>query len=210
MARQVLEQALEAFPGYHYTLANLGKLAGMEGDWKQAVVYYRQRYEVAPHPENLFDLADAMERAGDTAAAEAAFRQFEKEALLEVGGHDSANRELMAYYARNAKTAQEAWKLAERELERRRDVFTLARAAEAALANGTASEAWRLVDRVLKIGYRDADVLYLAGRVLAEQGESTRSRELFAEAAAFNPKAPSARLAMERLLGGGSTAMAGR
>jgi tetratricopeptide (TPR) repeat protein len=116
----------------------------------------------------------------------------------------------MAYYARNAKTAQEAWKLAERELERRRDVFTLARAAEAALANGKASEAWGLVDGVLKTGYRDADVLYLAGRVLAERGESARSREFFTEAAAFNPKAPSAGLAMERLLGGGSTAMTGR
>lgn len=210
MARQVLEQALEAFPGYHYTLANLGTLAAMEGDWKQAVVYYRQRYETAPHPENLFELADAQERAGEMAAAEASFRKFEKEALLEAGGHDSANRELIAYYARNAKTAPEAWKLAERELQRRQDVFTLARAAEAAMANGNTSEAWNLVDRVLKTGYRDADVLYLAGRVVAERGEISRSREFFAEAAAFNPKAPSARLAMERLKGGGSTAVAGR
>lgn len=210
MARQVLEQALEAFPGYHYTLANLAKLAGMEGDWKQAVELYSQRYQAAPHPENLFDLADAQERAGNTRAAKENWQRFELEALAEAGSHDNANRELIAWYTRRAENYAAAWKLAQRELEHRQDVFTLARAAEAALVNDKASEAWNLLDRVLKTGYKDADLLYLAGRVLAAQGEQGRSREFFAEAASFNPKAPSAKLAMAQLTGDHNSAMVRR
>ena len=206
MARQLLEQANEAFPGYHYTLANLGKLAGMEGDWKQAAALFARRYEMAPHPENLFDLADAQERAGEPIAAEDTWKRFEKAALAESEGNDNANRELIAYYTRRADKHADAWVLAQKELERRSDVFTSIRATEALLVNGKVDDAWQTVNGVLKVGYRDAETLYLAGRIAGERGDDARRNELFAEAAAFNPKAEHAKLAMEKLLGGRSSA----
>src|SRR3989449_6218798 len=63
-AEKYLQQALTLFPGYHYALGNLAKVRIQQKRYDEAVQLLQQRYEAAPHAENLFDLAEALRLAG--------------------------------------------------------------------------------------------------------------------------------------------------
>jgi tetratricopeptide (TPR) repeat protein len=47
-AEELLQQALAAFPSYHYALRNLGKVREQQKRYDEAVALFRQRYEAAP------------------------------------------------------------------------------------------------------------------------------------------------------------------
>ncbi len=63
-----------------------------------AVALLEKRYAAAPHAENLFALAEALDRAGRKDAAAKDFAEFEQKALRESNITDNANHELIAYY----------------------------------------------------------------------------------------------------------------
>lgn len=151
-AESALTEALRLFPRYHYALGTLGTLRMEQHRWAEAVELFEQRYAVAPQPENLYPLAEALERAGRSREARRAFHTFEQRALKESGGSDNANRELIFYYIDHAHEPARALRLAEREFARREDVYTLDAYAWALHANGRDGEAQSLIDRVRKIG----------------------------------------------------------
>lgn len=151
-AESALTEALRLFPRYHYALGALGTLRMEQHRWAEAVELFEQRYELAPHPENLYPLAEALERAGRPQEARKAFRTFERQALKESGGSDNANRELIFYYVDHAHEPARALRLAKREVARREDVHTLDAYAWALHANGHDAEAQSQLDRVRKIG----------------------------------------------------------
>jgi len=59
-AEQALQTALLKFPGYHYALGNLAKVRIQQKRYADAVELLQQRYQAAPHAENLYDLAEAL------------------------------------------------------------------------------------------------------------------------------------------------------
>src|SRR5713226_8298212 len=97
-AESLLQQALMKFPGYHYALGNLAKARIAQGRYYEAVTLLRQRYQAAPHAENLYDLAEALEFAGNVGEMKSAFAEFETKSLLESVRADNSNRELIFYY----------------------------------------------------------------------------------------------------------------
>jgi len=122
-AETMLAEALALFPDYHYALANLAKVRTAQGRLSEAVELLRKRYAIAPHPENLYELAVALERSGGSDEAAPLFESFVANALAESKGWDNANRELIAYLV-DVDPAQ-ALSIARREIDRRSDVFTL-------------------------------------------------------------------------------------
>jgi tetratricopeptide (TPR) repeat protein len=124
-AERALREALRLFPGYHYALGNLARVRTAQGRHAEAVKLFRERQAVADHPENLYELAEALERAGSKKEARAAFAAFEAAARAESAGADNANRELVFYYVDHARKPAEALRLAEAEAAVRRDVYTL-------------------------------------------------------------------------------------
>src|SRR4029077_11402669 len=124
-AEKMAERALSMFPGYHYALANLAKVRIQQKRYSEAVELLRQRYHSAPHAENLFDLAKALQLAGQEKEAGQAFAEFEAKSLLETGRTDNSNHELVFYYADYANQPAKALEVAQREFARRRDVYTL-------------------------------------------------------------------------------------
>src|SRR5215472_18187720 len=62
-AEKELHQALAVFPGYHYALGNLAKVRIQQKRYPEAVALLQQRYDAAPHAENLYDLAVALQLA---------------------------------------------------------------------------------------------------------------------------------------------------
>jgi tetratricopeptide (TPR) repeat protein len=171
-AEEALAQALAEFPGYHYALGERAHVHGTQGRHGAAVELLRQRWESAPHPENLYELAAALEKAGRSREARQAFRRFERAAKAESASEDNANRELVAYYADHAGRPAEALRVAERELGRRRDVHTRDAYAWALFRNGRPREARREIEAVLAVGVRDPGILAHARAIRS----ATRSR----------------------------------
>ncbi len=170
-AEAVLRQALELFPDYHYALAQQAKVRTAQGKFAEAVDLLERRYRNAPHPENLFDLAEALERAGRKPEARHAFLEFEQNARKEMAGWDNANRELVFYYTDHARRPAEALKVARLEAARRQDVHTLHALARALYASGKYQEAREQMEKALAVGIRDARFFRNAGEIALKQGD---------------------------------------
>jgi hypothetical protein len=72
---------------------------------------------------------------------------------------DNANRELIFYYANRARKPAEALRVAEMEIARRQDVYTLDAYAWALHVNNRHAEARRQIDRALAVGVVDPLIL---------------------------------------------------
>ena len=181
--------ALELFPDYHYALAELAKVRLAQNRAEDAVSLLRKRYDVAPHPENLFELATALSRAGREGEARELFVSFEEQARVEVGSWDNANRELVFYYTDVSGEPAKAVAVARRDIERRHDVFTLDAYAWALYASGKHDAAWEQMQWALEPGIRDARLLYHAGRIATARGDDTEAERLLRLSLASNPHA---------------------
>ena len=158
-AEIVLNEALGLFPAYHYALANMAKVRTAQGRHAEAADLLKTRYQSAPHPENLYDLAVALKRAGKIAEAEKAFAEFERKARAEMNSWDNANRELIFYYTDHACKPDEALRIAKLEIDRRQDAYTQDAYAWALHSSGRRAEARKQIDAALSVGIRDPKLL---------------------------------------------------
>jgi tetratricopeptide (TPR) repeat protein len=158
-AEAALREALALFPEYHYALAGLATVRLAQGRAAEAADLFQRRYAAAPHPENLYDLAQALARAGRRAEARAAFARFERQARAEADRADNANRELVLFYADHARRPDAALDVARREMSRRADVRTLDAYAWALAAAGRKGEARDVLRRALAVGTRAPEIL---------------------------------------------------
>ena len=158
-ADKILAQALALFPDYHYALAQRAKVRIAQKNYDDAAALLRRRYSAAPHAENLYDLAEALDLAGRHAEAAQAFEEFETKALAESQSWDNANRELIFYYANHAHQPAKALRIAEMEHARRRDVYTMDAYAWALHVTDRNIEARKVIETALAVGIRDGQVL---------------------------------------------------
>jgi tetratricopeptide (TPR) repeat protein len=172
-AEKFANGALGIFPDYHYALGTLGQVRMAQGRHAEAVSVFQKHYDAAPHAENLFALAGALQAAGRHAEAQRAFAEFERKALAESNQADNANHELMAYYTDYAKQPGKARLIAERELARRHDAFTLDAYAWSLYAAGNYRRAGEEIAKALAFGLRDPKVLE-HGRII-RQGAGERA-----------------------------------
>jgi tetratricopeptide (TPR) repeat protein len=173
-AESAVMMALDLFPRYHYALAAMAKVRHAQKRHAESADLLRTRYEVAPHPENLFDLAEALAAAGARAEAGRVYADFEQKARAEMDGPDNANRELIKYYARAGRRPAEALRLARLEIDRRGDVFTRDVYAWALFTNGQHAEARAQMKQVLDVGVRDLEVLEHAAAILKGAPQAER------------------------------------
>lgn len=157
-AEIVANEALKLFPDYHYALAQLAKVREAQGRMGDAVMLLRRHVAIAPHPENHYYLARALELSGKIAEARARYALFEKAAVSESAGWDNANRELIHYWADHGR-AGAALNLARKEISRRQDIQTRASLAWALHRSGKSELACTEMKQALAIGSRDATLL---------------------------------------------------
>jgi tetratricopeptide (TPR) repeat protein len=190
-AERFLNEALATFPDYHYALAQMAEVRRQQGRAGDAVAFHQRHVEAAPHPENRFLLGVALERAGRPADARQVWAAFESAARAEMDKWDSANVELIYFYADHASRPAEpsqraasarrgpgdALALARREAARRQDVRTLEALAWALHRNGLDSQARKEIDKVLAVGVSQPDTFYRAAAIAAGQGDEAKARE---------------------------------
>jgi len=172
-AENILKQALVLFPGYHYALGNFAKVRIAQKRYDEAVSLLQQRYQAAPHAENLFDLAEALELAGHKDDAKKAFAEFETKSLAESSRKDNSSRELVFYYADYAHQSARAFEVAKQEYAWRHDVYTLDAYAWALHVNGQDAEAQKQIEKALAVGVRDAMLFAHAGEIALKLGDRT-------------------------------------
>ena len=185
-AEKTLQQALARFPNYHYALANLAKVRIQQRRYGEAVQLLQQRYEAAPHAENLFDLAGALQLAGRTKDARKAFAEFEQKSLLETNRKDNSNRELISYYTDYAHEPGKALEVAKREFAWRHDVYTLDCYAWALHVNGQDQEARKQIELALSIGIRDSKLMRHAGEIAMALGDKAAAGRYLQQSADLN------------------------
>lgn len=170
-ADKILQQALIIFPNYHYALGNLAKVRITQKRYDEAVALLQQRYDAAPHAENLYDLAEGLQLAGRTGEAKKAFAKFETYSLAESVRKDNSSRELVFYYADHANQPSKALAIANQERQWRHDVYTLDAFAWALHVNGQDAEARKQLDTALAVGIRDAKLFEHAGEIALKLGD---------------------------------------
>jgi tetratricopeptide (TPR) repeat protein len=185
-AEKLSKQALLMFPGYHYALGNLAKVRIQQKRYGEAVSLLRQRHDAAPHAENLYELAQALQLAGKTEEANKAFTEFEQKSLLETNRGDNSNHELIFYYADYANRPDKALDVAKREISRRHDVFTLDSYAWALYTNGQYVEACKQIEAALAVGIRDAKIFRHAGEIALKSGDKASAERYLRESAELN------------------------
>jgi tetratricopeptide (TPR) repeat protein len=170
--------ALGLFPDYHYALATLAQVRIAEKRYDEAIELLRKRYAAAPHAENLYSLAEALQLGGHTEEAAKDFSEFERQSLKESSIGDNSNHELIAYYNDFAKTPEKALKIAEQELARRHDVNTLDGYAWALAGMGDYVHANDQMQKVLAIGVKDPRILSHASIIAQRAAELSTARTL--------------------------------
>jgi tetratricopeptide (TPR) repeat protein len=185
-AEKLSQQALVMFPGYHYALANLAKVRIQQKRYDDAVELLKRRYQAAPHAENLYELAQALQLAGKTDDASKAFAEFERKSLLESNRGDNSNHELIFYYTDYANDPAKALEVAEREFRRRHDVFTLDAYAWALYANGQYADARKQIETALAVGVRDAKIFRRAGEIALKSGDHAAAERYLKESVKLN------------------------
>jgi len=174
-AEKFANGALGVFPDYHYALGTLGQVRLAQERYDEAVALFQKRYAAAPHAENLFAVAEALERAGRREEAARAFADFERRALRESAQADNANHELAAYYADYAHRPEEALRIAESEAARRHDAYTLDAYAWALAAAGDYRRANSEMQEALSFGLKDPKALAHARTIAESCGADCRA-----------------------------------
>jgi tetratricopeptide (TPR) repeat protein len=186
-AERQYESSLDAFPGYVHAGAALARVRAAEGDYDGAVELYREAVERYPVLEYVIALGDVYAVAGDAAgAAQTAELVGAIEQLYRSSGVNS-DLELALYYADHDLRLDDALRQARAEYERRPSIHAADVLAWVLYKSGEYEEALSYSEEALRLGTRDAQMLYHAGVIARAVGEEGKGRDYLEQALSINP-----------------------
>jgi tetratricopeptide (TPR) repeat protein len=176
--------------GWPAASAGLGRRAFAAGDLDEAIHDFDRAIASVPQPEWLARRGDLFAlRAGDGDARRSADDLATVEAIAGLAG-DAANvydRALVLYLADHGQDPDRAVRMAERELQVRKDVYGYDAYAWALLAAGRTADARVAIDHALSAGTRDPRMLYHAGMIALAAGAPADAKALLADALTLDP-----------------------
>lgn len=184
-ARRAFEAALATYPDYHRALAGLGAVAASRGQHAAARRAYRRAMAVVPLPEYALGVAASHAAQGQGARARAQWTLIEQ--LTALGGGDY-HRDVAHYLLDRGRQVERILAQSERALAQRPDIQGHQLHAWALYRSGRADEALQAIGRALRLGTRDARLLYQAGVIHLAAGESARGRAYLRDALRVNAR----------------------
>jgi tetratricopeptide (TPR) repeat protein len=181
-------KALAAFPKYHYALAGRGGVEAAKKNYTQAIDWYKQAMNVIPLPEFITALGDVYQKIGDSHEAKKQYDLVEYIGLLSKVNQVVYNRDLALFYADHDMKLDEALELAQKELEvRKENIYTYSTLAWAYYKKGQFEGARKAVERSLRLGTKDARLLFYAGMIYHKLGEKDNALKYLDQALSTNP-----------------------
>lgn len=187
-AENFYKDALASFPNYPKALASMGQVLAARGDLTGAIDFYERAVRRFPDLNFVAALGDLYKVAG---REQDAARQYE---LAEQIGHLSElngtlyNRGLALFYADHDLKTEEAYRLAAKEYETRRDIYGADALAWTALKAGKIPEAQAAAKEAIRFGTKDAKLIYHAGMIARAAGDTAAARKFLQNALTLNPK----------------------
>jgi tetratricopeptide (TPR) repeat protein len=166
------DRALSTFADFPPALVGKGRVAIARGEGKLAVSYLDKAYKLSPLAETAWLLADAQTLAGDEAAARATVAELEKR------GKQTDPRTLGLFWATRNEHVDEAVTLLAEEKKHRGDIATLDAYAWALHRAGKDKEAQVESDRAMRLGTREAPLLFHAGAIKLALGKTAEAKKL--------------------------------
>ncbi len=186
-AEQFYQDALTTFPDYYRAVASLGRARAARNDLNGAIEQYEKVTRILPDPNYVAALGDSDALAGRAGDAK---RQYE---LVEQIGHLSElngalyNRQLALFYADHDLKPEEAYNLAAKEYEVRKDIYGADALAWTALKAGKLTEANAAIKDALRLGTNDARLFYHAGMIAKAAGNPGEAKRLLETAVKISP-----------------------
>jgi len=180
-------RSLQTLPGYVYGRAGLGRAAAARGDYGGAITHYQSAIERVAIPEFVIALGDVYRAAGREDEARAQYELVDAIDRLYKANGVNTDLELALFYADRDLRLDEALRQARAQYEQRHTVYTADVLAWALYQNGRPEEAKPYSDEALRLGTRDARLLFHAGMIARTLGDAERARSLLARALETNP-----------------------
>ena len=156
--------ALETFPNYHLALAAKARARVAAGDFAGAVQFYLRAQARVPLPEVAIALGDLYSKLGRVDEAK---RQYELVDFIEreAGGNATYSRQLALFWADHDMKLDEALEIMRQERIARADIYTADALAWCLFKKGKLAEARESIEQAMRLGTRDARILYHAGMI---------------------------------------------
>jgi tetratricopeptide (TPR) repeat protein len=186
-AEKHYQDSLAEFPDYYRALGGLARARAAQGDTQQAIEIYERLVKRLPDPVFVAALGDLYQLAGRAQEAAAQHALVEQIAKLTALNGALYNRQLANFYADHDLKTDEAYAAAAKEYESRRDIYGADALAWAALKAGKIAEAQNAAKDALRLGTKDAKLLYHAGLIARAGGDKTTARKYLRQALALSP-----------------------
>lgn len=187
-AEQHYRDSLTTFENYRQGLAGLGKVRAAQGDLAGAIEQYERVTRIIPDPNFVSALGDLYLAAGRLPDAQAQYTLVEQIGRLSALNGALYNRQLALFYADHDLKPEEAYALAAKEYEVRRDVYGADALAWSAFKAGKLDEAKTAIVEALRLGTKDARLFYHAGMIALASGDQAKGREFLKRALELSPK----------------------
>jgi tetratricopeptide (TPR) repeat protein len=196
--------ALTTFPGYFRGLAELARSRAARGDRAGAITEYRNAIAILPDPSYVAALGDLYAATGRDKEAAGQYALVEQIGRLAAASGTLHNRQLAIYYADHDLKPAEAYSLASKDYEVRRDIYGADTLAWTALKAGRLKEAQAAIREARRLGTRDAKIEFHAGLIARAAGDREGARRHLRRALEYSPAfdvrgAAQARAALEAL-----------
>lgn len=202
-ADAVYAEALKWVPDYPSALVGRARIAIGKEQPRQAIEYLEKAYRLRPLPETAWLKGDAHEMLGDAKDAREAYQSVVQQ------GRRGDRLTLALFYATKNRDIDEALRLIEEERTVRGGIYVDDTYAWVLYRARRMAEARKASERAIRLGTKDARLLYHAGAIRMAAGDQTSGRRLVRQALALNPRFDWTGAAEARkLLGAGAKKMA--
>ncbi|MDQ3439339.1 MAG: tetratricopeptide repeat protein [Planctomycetota bacterium] len=180
--------ALDVSPKYAPVLGSMARVLAARGDRIGAIKRYEQAVQLIRDPIFFAALGDLHQLAGRKMDANQQYALVHA-CFQEKGADDAAhNREKAMFDADHDLAPGAAYEAASREYKDRRDIYGADVVAWTALKAGKLPEAQVAMKDALRLGTKDARLLYHAGMIARAVGDRQQAREHLHAALALNPQ----------------------
>jgi len=180
-ADAIFSEALKWLPDYPAALVGRGRVALAKGDAASAISDLAKAQHLHPLVETAWLLGDAYTLAGDGERARLAYDEAARQ------GRRGDKFTLALFLASKNQNPAEAVRLLVEERRNRGGIYVDDAYAWALYRAGRIDDAHRASMQALRLGTRDARLLYHAGAIQIAMHDRSRGRRLITQALAMNP-----------------------